>query len=43
MGPLPFFFSGLPFSSPADTLEKKKERGLSLGGVGGNGGGQERP
>ena len=35
MGPLPFSF-------PADAPEKK-ERGLSLGGVGGNGGGQERP
>jgi len=32
----------LPFSSPADTPEKKKERGPSLGGVGGGGGGQER-
>jgi len=32
----------LPFSSPADTPEKKKERGPSLGGVGGGAGGQER-
>jgi len=31
----------LPFSSPADTPEKK-ERGPSPGGIGGGGGGQER-
>jgi len=31
----------LPFSSPADTPKKKKERGPSPGGIGGGSGGQE--